>query len=131
MLATAWAPTPEGETEPLYCLMPLDLRAWKISEEEHRGLRDAVRGKKPRVPAEGRTSRVSGIDFLSLEEENRPIIVGERTNVIGSRKFKRLIREEKFEEASEIGRRQVRGGAHIIVPVSWTSRGEAVRSLTT
>jgi 5-methyltetrahydrofolate--homocysteine methyltransferase len=57
---------------------------------------------------------VSGIDYLSLEEENRPIIVGERTNVIGSRKFKRLIREDKFEEASEIGRKQVRGGAHVI-----------------
>jgi 5-methyltetrahydrofolate--homocysteine methyltransferase len=57
---------------------------------------------------------VSGIEFLSLEEENRPIIVGERTNVIGSRKFKKLIQAEQFEEAAEIARRQVRGGAHII-----------------
>ena len=44
----------------------------------------------------------------------RPVIVGERTNVIGSRQFKELIVEEKFEEASEIGRAQVRGGAQVL-----------------
>ena len=42
------------------------------------------------------------------------MIVGERTNVLGSRKFKRLIAEGKFEEATEIGRVQVRRGAHVI-----------------
>ena len=41
-------------------------------------------------------------------------MVGERTNVIGSRKFKRLINEGKFEEAAEIARAQVKGGAHVI-----------------
>ncbi|NNF06476.1 MAG: methionine synthase [Candidatus Eisenbacteria bacterium] len=79
-----------------------------------RALADAVKGLKPRSADPAVISRASGIDHLSLEEENRPIIVGERTNVIGSRKFKRLIREDKFEEAAEIGRKQVRGGAHII-----------------
>ena len=44
----------------------------------------------------------------------RPLLIGERTNVIGSRKFKRLIIEGKFEEASEIARAQVKGGAHVI-----------------
>ena len=44
----------------------------------------------------------------------RPVLVGERTNVIGSRKFKRLISEGKYEEASEIARRQVHGGAQVI-----------------
>lgn len=44
----------------------------------------------------------------------RPLFVGERTNVIGSRKFKRLIAEQKFEEASEIARAQVKNGAHVI-----------------
>lgn len=39
--------TPAGEEEPLYCLMPLDLRAWKITEQEHRTLPDMVHGKKP------------------------------------------------------------------------------------
>ena len=41
-------------------------------------------------------------------------MVGERTNVIGSRKFKRLITEGKFEEAAEIARAQVKSGAHVI-----------------
>lgn len=44
----------------------------------------------------------------------RPLFVGERTNVIGSRKFKRLIAEGKYEEAAEIARAQVKNGAHVI-----------------
>ncbi len=44
----------------------------------------------------------------------RPLFVGERTNVIGSRKFKRLIEQGKYEEASEIARAQVKRGAHVI-----------------
>ncbi|MBW7459458.1 dihydropteroate synthase, partial [Paenibacillus sepulcri] len=43
-----------------------------------------------------------------------PIMIGERTNISGSRKFKRLIKEAKFEEASEVARAQVKGGAHVI-----------------
>jgi 5-methyltetrahydrofolate--homocysteine methyltransferase len=74
----------------------------------------AVRGKSPRRSRPPRFSRVSGIEFLSLEEENRPLIVGERTNVIGSRKFKGLIQTGRYEEAAEVGRNQVRGGAHIL-----------------
>ena len=62
------------------------------------------------------TSRchLSGIDYLEITDEKRPLLVGERTNVIGSRRFKRLIAEGSLEEASEIGRKQVRNGAHII-----------------
>ena len=60
------------------------------------------------------SSYLSGIDFLEVSDEKRPLIVGERTNVIGSRKFKRLICEEKFDEASEIARAQVKNGAQII-----------------
>ena len=48
------------------------------------------------------------------EPDNRPMLVGERTNVSGSRKFKRLIAEGKFDEASEIASAQVKGGAHVI-----------------
>ena len=47
-------------------------------------------------------------------EDVRPVIVGERTNVIGSRKFKELIVAEKFDDASEIARAQVKRGAQII-----------------
>ena len=56
----------------------------------------------------------SGIELVEAEESNRPLIVGERTNVIGSRLFKQMIAEEKWEEASEIARWQVRNGAHIV-----------------
>ncbi len=51
---------------------------------------------------------------MEAEESNRPLIVGERTNVIGSRLFKNMVAEEKWEEATEIARRQVRNGAHIV-----------------
>ncbi|MBA4602156.1 methionine synthase [Thermoactinomyces mirandus] len=74
----------------------------------------ALAGKKPRRPAEDHLPGVSGIEPVFLEQDNRPLLVGERTNVIGSRKFKRLVREGKYEEAAEIARRQVKGGAQII-----------------
>ena len=72
-------------------------------------------GARPRAPARltGRTF-VSGLEVLEATDENRPVLVGERTNLIGSREFKRLVREGKFEEASEIARRQVRGGAQVV-----------------
>ncbi|WP_256757469.1 methionine synthase [Cohnella sp. WQ 127256] len=57
---------------------------------------------------------VSGIETVYIEEDNRPIMIGERTNISGSRKFKRLIQEGKFDEASDIARAQVKGGAHVI-----------------
>ncbi|WP_310550411.1 methionine synthase [Paenibacillus glufosinatiresistens] len=57
---------------------------------------------------------LSGIDPVYVEQENRPYMVGERTNVLGSRKFKRLIVEGKYEEASEIARAQVKGGAQVV-----------------
>lgn len=78
-------------------------------------LREAVKDFAPRVPNEDvGGSMVSGIEPLQYDETMRPLLIGERTNVIGSRKFKRLIVEEKYEEASEIARAQVKGGAHVI-----------------
>jgi 5-methyltetrahydrofolate--homocysteine methyltransferase len=73
-----------------------------------------VEGSKPRLPVNYRKTMVSGIDFLEVDEDVRPVFVGERTNVIGSRKFKRLVCENKYEEAAEIARRQVKGGAQVI-----------------
>lgn len=73
----------------------------------------ATRGK-PRVPVTARRSYLSGIDYLEITDEMRPVIVGERTNVIGSKKFKTLICDGLFEEASEIARAQVKNGAQII-----------------
>ena len=70
---------------------------------------------QPRPLGEKRNEhRVSGIEPLRYDETMRPLFVGERTNVIGSRKFKRLISEGKYEEAAEIARNQVKNGAHVI-----------------
>ncbi len=72
-------------------------------------------GHAPRVvPPPSHRAYYSGIELVEAEESNRPLIVGERTNVIGSRLFKKMIAEEKWEEASEIARWQVKNGAHII-----------------
>jgi len=58
--------------------------------------------------------RLSGLEPLVLNENSNFINVGERTNVAGSRKFLRLIKEEKFDEALDVARHQVDGGAQII-----------------
>jgi 5-methyltetrahydrofolate--homocysteine methyltransferase len=71
-------------------------------------------GRAPRVPARDRAPAVSGVEAVYPADDVRPVIVGERTNVIGSRRFKELIVDEKFEEASEIGRAQMRGGAQVL-----------------
>ena len=78
-----------------------------------RALAQMVEGKRPRVPVKHHRSLFSGIDFVEASDDQRPLIVGERTNEVGSRKFKRLITEEKYEEAAEIARQQVKGGAQI------------------
>jgi 5-methyltetrahydrofolate--homocysteine methyltransferase len=83
-------------------------------------------GKRPR-PVKPPSHRVfySGIETVEAEESNRPLIVGERTNVIGSRLFKDLVAQEKWEEATEIARWQVKNGAHIVdVCLQSTDRDE-------
>lgn len=58
--------------------------------------------------------RLSGLEPLIITPESIFVNVGERTNVTGSRKFLRLIKDEKYEEALDIARAQVEGGAQII-----------------
>jgi 5-methyltetrahydrofolate--homocysteine methyltransferase len=82
--------------------------------EHIRLLVQAVEGKRPRALSTVRRTAVSGLETLVIDESTRPVVVGERTNVLGSRKFKRLVAEGKFEEAAEVGRLQVRRGAHIL-----------------
>src|SRR5215831_226087 len=79
-----------------------------------RALARLVEGHAPRRPAERLTPAVSGIEVVYPGDDNRPLLVGERTNVIGSRKFKDLVVEERFEEAAEVGRAQVRGGGQVL-----------------
>ncbi|WP_274308316.1 methionine synthase [Solibacillus daqui] len=78
-------------------------------------IREAVANYAPRKPQESTHGHVvSGIEPLQYDESMRPLFIGERTNVIGSRKFKNLIIDGKFEEAAEIARAQVKNGAHVI-----------------
>lgn len=63
---------------------------------------------------ETRPLKLSGLEPLVITPESNFINVGERTNVAGSKKFLRLIQEEKFEEALSVAREQVEGGAQII-----------------
>ena len=69
----------------------------------------------PRTPAPPpRRSRYSGLEMYEIRPESSFTIVGERTNVTGSRAFSRLIKEERFEEALSVARQQVENGANII-----------------
>ena len=58
--------------------------------------------------------KLSGLEPLIIDENSNFINIGERTNVAGSRKFLRLIKEENYDEALDIARNQVEGGAQII-----------------
>ena len=96
------------------------------TEQHIRAIAEMTHGKKPRQrPAETHRAIYTGIEAIEAEESTRPLLVGERTNVIGSRLFKNLVAEEKWEEASEIARRQVRGGAQVVdVCLQSTERDE-------
>ncbi len=79
-----------------------------------RAIAEMAASKRPRIlPERSHRSYYSGIDLVEAEESNRPLVVGERTNMIGSRLFKQLVVAENWEEATEIARRQMKNGAHI------------------
>ncbi|GER60968.1 hypothetical protein ULMA_30760 [Patiriisocius marinus] len=67
-----------------------------------------------RTITKNRVLKLSGLEPLVVTPESNFINVGERTNVAGSKKFLRLIKERKFEEALSVARHQVEGGAQII-----------------
>jgi 5-methyltetrahydrofolate--homocysteine methyltransferase len=96
------------------------------TEKHIRAISQMAEGKKSRLPpVEAHRAVYSGIETIEADDQTRPLLVGERTNVIGSRLFKNLVAEEKWEEATEIGRRQVKGGAHIVdVCLQSTERDE-------
>ncbi len=79
-------------------------------------LRDAVasveRKARP-TPARGEEA-ASAITAVALEQEPRPLIVGERINAQGSRKIKRLLLEDRYDDIVLVARDQVEGGAHLL-----------------
>ena len=73
-------------------------------------LAGAAAGRPPRAVPHHHRSLVSGLEAVQLDPDTRPLLVGERTNVLGSRRFKQLIQEGAHEAAAEVGRAQVRRG---------------------
>ncbi|MBP1642339.1 MAG: methionine synthase [Acidobacteria bacterium] len=71
-------------------------------------------GRAPRAIPHHQRALVSGLEAVELTADNRPLLVGERTNVLGSRAFKQKIAGGDFEAAAEIGRAQVRSGAQVL-----------------
>jgi 5-methyltetrahydrofolate--homocysteine methyltransferase len=74
----------------------------------------AAAGRPPRRVSRHHRSLISGLEAVELDPSNRPLLVGERTNVLGSRKFKRLIQDGAHEAAAEVGRAQVRASAQVL-----------------
>ncbi len=88
------------------------------STPEHiTALRDAVasveRKARPR-PGERGEEVASAITAIALEQQPRPLIVGERINSQGSRKIKRLLLEDRYDDITLVAREQVEGGAHLL-----------------
>jgi len=80
-----------------------------------RAIYNAVKDIPPRqVPETVHACRLSGLEPFNIDENSLFVNVGERTNVTGSKKFLRLIREENFAEALEVAQQQVEAGAQII-----------------
>jgi 5-methyltetrahydrofolate--homocysteine methyltransferase len=74
-----------------------------------------VRGAKPHRPADRPACLwLSGLELLEVKPENNFLNIGERCNVAGSRKFLRLIKEQQYDEALSIARKQVEDGAQVI-----------------
>ncbi|CAH3816831.1 MULTISPECIES: methionine synthase [Serratia] len=76
---------------------------------------NAVEGVPPRrLPEIPVACRLAGLEPLTIDANTLFVNVGERTNVTGSARFKRLIKEEKYNEALDVARQQVESGAQII-----------------
>ena len=86
------------------------------STPEHiQAIAEAVKGFQPRVPAEiEKHTRLSGLEALNITPDKGFIMVGERTNVTGSPRFKKLIKADDFDSALAVARQQVENGANII-----------------
>jgi len=86
------------------------------STPEHiAAMADRIRGVQPRKRHEVEPiSSYSGLERLQIHQDSTFIMVGERTNVTGSRKFARLIREGQYDAALDVARQQVESGANIL-----------------
>ena len=80
-----------------------------------KAIAEKVKLYKPRIPKEQKPYlRLSGLEPVTLRPDSNFMNIGERTNVTGSKKFARLIKEEKYDEALSVARDQVEGGAQVL-----------------
>jgi 5-methyltetrahydrofolate--homocysteine methyltransferase len=80
-----------------------------------RSITDAIRGQTPRrVPKREQATRLSGLEPFRIFPDANFVMIGERTNVTGSARFRRLIEANDFQEAVDVALEQVRGGANIL-----------------
>ena len=83
--------------------------------EHIRVIADIVKQQNRRsIPEKVNITEISGLEPIKISRQNNFVNIGERTNVSGSRKFARLIREKKYEEALTVARHQVEGGAQVL-----------------
>ncbi|TVS20314.1 MAG: methionine synthase [Planctomycetaceae bacterium] len=83
--------------------------------EHIRAFAEMVRGQPPRKrPVLEPWMRLSGQDAFVLRPESNFLMIGERTNVTGSKRFARLIEAEDYESALDVARQQIEGGANVI-----------------
>lgn len=83
--------------------------------EHMRAIAKAVRPLEPRKPAAPSPfTRFSGLETLTIRPDSNFIMIGERTNITGSRRFKELIKNDDYGTALEVALHQVRGGANIL-----------------
>lgn len=80
-----------------------------------KAISEIVKNHKPRIPKPQEPYlRLSGLEPVILRPDSNFMNIGERTNVTGSKKFARLIKEEKYDEALSVARDQVEGGAQVL-----------------
>lgn len=83
--------------------------------EHIKAIAEKVKHHKPRIPKQQEPYlRLSGLEPVILRPDSNFMNIGERTNVAGSKKFARLIKEEKYDEALSVARDQVEGGAQAL-----------------
>ncbi len=83
--------------------------------EHIKAISELVEKHKPRIPREKEPLlRLSGMESVVLRPESNFMNIGERTNVTGSKKFARLIKENNYDEALSVARSQVEGGAQVL-----------------
>ncbi len=75
---------------------------------------EAAHAQRREIPKPHHVTELSGLEPVVISKQRNFVNIGERTNVSGSRKFARLIREGKYEEALSIARHQVEGGAQVL-----------------